>query len=100
MFDCSVIVVEEVLQVRRTSALGQKQTFAPQKVSCPLYPQTGHVGAPAHVRFAQKAVNSNLDARNLDHSRSRCCSDCRTRRMAWAAVPLWPLVHFCSLCAL
>jgi glycine/D-amino acid oxidase-like deaminating enzyme len=36
------------------SALGQKQTFVPQKVMSAL-PPTGHVGATRHVRFGPKA---------------------------------------------
>jgi len=49
-----VVVVVRQMQAR-LSALGQKQTFAPQQGMSALSPKADMCGAQAHVRFGPKA---------------------------------------------
>ena len=52
------------------SALGQKQTYAAQKVMSALPPIAGMCGALAYVRFVPRA-DIRLDNAKLEKSRSR-----------------------------
>src|SRR5262249_54642016 len=48
-------------RTRLVSALGQKQTFAPQKVMSALPPKADMCSAPSDVRFGPKADIALLD---------------------------------------